>query len=760
MSTQANPRIGAPQSTSGQFTANLLGQRVDERFEIVSLISTNATGAVYLAKQIPLERDIALKVIYPELLEDPSDVERILSEAKLLSATTHPALARLHDFGQDPQHKLIYLAMEHIQGVSVEQLTADHHRLDAALALELAHQALGALAELHTQGLCHHNIKPQDLIVSPISDAPQLRIVGLGKARAQDEINPLCYAPEQLQQQPQPADERADLYALGLVLYQMLSGYHPFGAPSFEEIAAKQQGAPAPPLSDLMPDKDLPDGLELLLMKLLAKDPQWRLGPALTAKERVEELIDQHRLPRVRLDASKQDMLARFERWRHPTHEAARQSLSTLLPKPKRPARKKRKTPHTTFVPAETLKQPPQATSSAAASAPAPKPAPPKLDLPKPKEAPLAAEIVEIAAPTPTPAPTAQEPQEAKPSEAAQSPEPISGAPAPQESPAEAAASDAPSPQEPAAAQAAQNATAEDEQQPAQPQEEPQPEVIEAAQETQETQETPPEPEPEPAPTPSVIIDLPQEEPAKAPLLAAPAAHEDNFFDAPAEPSFDADHIYVDEDYKEKRSRGMLIIPVLLGLVMLVGGAIALLVNSDLGKAKDAPKADNRGWSATPAQTTTAALPQAPPEEAPAPPAETAPAQDEAPPQAAPTISEEDAIKGLAPKEDAAPDTSDAQPTPDAPKEEATAAAPKPAAPSAAAKAKPAPSTLAPKAQEDAKPTASAAQTTPAAKVAPETSNPAAPPADTNQPTPKPAKKKAAPVDKKLKKNLDWLKRR
>lgn len=767
----------ATPSPSGSGLHSLVGQRVDERFEITALIEANAHSAIYLATQQPLDRVVALKVIELKHLKGKDSVAQLLEEAKLLSAMTHPNLVRVHDFGQDKTHKIVFLAMEYVQGVSLRELLSQDHRLDVALSLELAHQLLGALIELHTQELAHLNLNPKDILIVPMSDgSPQLRLVGLGGLNKHEHTQPepAYRAPEQLQHLR--AGAGADLYTVGLLLYEMLCGYNPFNAPSYSEIVNKQLNTPATPLSDLLSDDALPDGVELVVMKLLAKDLQWRLAPALNARQRIEELQDQHRLPRVRLSTQEDELLARFARWRKPTNDAARSALSLPVdvkaaPAPK-PSKTRRHTP--LFVSAEAIKpatppeQPtPQEQPEIQALA---KEANPKSTLMfhsvsvtetrETVETPLAIEP----SPTPTqPQEVADEvEQEVEPetNELTTSPQaseladdnPLTTAPTPE---VELKATPEPEPQATKAEEAPEpppkptrTRPPEQEAKPkvkpkpkleSEPKPKPKPEPVEVA------------PEPVPVPQAKVIITAQEPEPAKT----AHTQDEDAFFGAPVEPAFDAEHIFVDEDYKEKSSKSVLI-PVSIVLVLLVGGAIATLVMSDLGKAQPEEKRDDRGWSATPTAKLSKPSPSAqPPVTTPAGASEELPP---APPQEeVPALTPEEQIKALAPPAD-----EPAQPeAPAAPAPKEQAASPQADAPSPKSPIKQPAAAPAAKAMPSAAAQSSPEPAVTSAKVAPEAA-PKDSEEDTNKsPTiKKVTKKKLDPVDKKLKKNLDWLKRR
>ena len=704
----------------------LVGQRLDARFTLDELLHVNPLGGVYRATQAPMGRSVAVKLALRARLDDPRRVATMMDEAKFVAAMTHPSLVRLHEFGQDESLDAVYLVMEHVQGVSVRELLAEDHRLDVALALELIHQALGALIELHAAGLKHLRLTPEAMILCPMLDgSAQLKLLGLGSATLHParEDHPRYKAPEQ-HACTQAADARADLYALGVILYEMLYGYPPFRSALTEQLIDEHLNQPAQPLSELLPSEALPDGVELLVMKLLAKDPRWRLDSALTARQRVEELIDTHRLPRIRL-ADGQGV-ARLRAWRLPSsppaadaaQAASSQAEPPALPGRERPARQERKTSHM-FVSAETLRAatPPPVKLTAQPPALAP---PPRL-----QEDASAEPLPQLASPA----------DEGLDSEGIVEPwsnpqEPLTGF-APSEQPA--TRDDEPVEQSaPPSFSAPQPAA----------QEEPQEEDEEEEDEEEEDEDEDP---------PKVIIDL-------GPLpTPAVTAQEDSFFDTSEEPAFDAAHIYIDEDPKSAPPARSLMIPVLIGLAVLICGGVALLVASDLGKEPAPRKRTDVGWSATAAATATK-------------PSADADTGGLAPQQALPLSDDEraatdDPIKALATREDAAQDEGAAQDS-ETPASEATAQGDdKRAAPKAASKPKTAGKPDALDQQLAPSPSPSPSPS-PALQVEPRADSPAAPPKEAPEPeaTKKPAKAKPKPKpadpDEKLQKNLDWLKRR
>jgi eukaryotic-like serine/threonine-protein kinase len=188
---------------------------------------------VYLADDRVLQRQVAVKVLSPPYAQDPSFVERFRREARTAARLSHPNIVAVFDSGSDDEQH--YLVMEYVPGQSLAQLLARHGRLAPRLAAELAVAVCAALAAAHAQGLVHRDVKPANVLVG---DDGRVKVTdfGIAKAATADTLTATgmvlgtaaYLAPEQAR--GGPVDARSDLYGLGCVLYELVTGSPPFGS--------------------------------------------------------------------------------------------------------------------------------------------------------------------------------------------------------------------------------------------------------------------------------------------------------------------------------------------------------------------------------------------------------------------------------------------------------------------------------------------------------------------------------------------------
>ncbi|MEE9125597.1 MAG: serine/threonine-protein kinase, partial [Planctomycetota bacterium] len=255
--------------------------------EIVGLLGQGGMGAVYKAVQKKLDRAVALKILPPAVGKDPSFAERFRREAKTLAQLNHPNVVTIHDFGE--QGDYFYLLMEFVDGMNLRQML-EMGQLSPAEALDIVPQVCDALQYAHDQGIVHRDIKPENILLDQrgrvhIADFGLAKMIGRG---AQDFTltqshqrlgTPHYMAPEQVEQ-PSQVDHRADIFSLGVVFYEMLTGQLPlgrFGPPS----------ATAPVSPDLDP----------VVMRSLEREPASRYQHASEVKSQVESLHPAARVP-------------------------------------------------------------------------------------------------------------------------------------------------------------------------------------------------------------------------------------------------------------------------------------------------------------------------------------------------------------------------------------------------------------------------------------------------------------------------------
>jgi serine/threonine protein kinase len=276
-----------------------LGRTIAGKFVIQRRLGAGAMGVVYLARQVALDKAVAIKVLHRELSVDESFTERFRREAWAASRLDHPNSIRVFDFGQEPDG-LLYLAMEYVEGRDLFAFLSDHAPLPRESIVDLLSQVLAALAVAHELGVLHRDLKPENIMIvrgkgdegQPIDvvkvcDFGIAKIVETSLQRSGEDARrhttkglvvgtPEYMSPEQAR--GETLDGRSDLYSVGVILYELLTGRIPFEGDSPLSIVLKHVGElPAPP-SSLAPNIDR--RLEAVCMKVLEKRPSDRFSSA------------------------------------------------------------------------------------------------------------------------------------------------------------------------------------------------------------------------------------------------------------------------------------------------------------------------------------------------------------------------------------------------------------------------------------------------------------------------------------------------
>jgi len=251
--------------------SSLLGSQLASRYEIRALIGRGGMGEVYEAVDHQLDRTVAVKVLRPELAADRRFLARFRREARTAARLSHPGIVGVHDIGGRA-----FIVMEFVPGRTLGTIVRDDGGADPSQAARIGAAVADALAHAHDRGVVHRDIAPGNIMVTP---SGTVKVLDFGIARAARGSarsgSPSAHgtaayvAPEQAR--GEASDQRADVYALGAVLYEFLAGRPPFTADTTVELVQRSALRAPPPLRSLRPD--VPAALERVIDRCLAKDP-------------------------------------------------------------------------------------------------------------------------------------------------------------------------------------------------------------------------------------------------------------------------------------------------------------------------------------------------------------------------------------------------------------------------------------------------------------------------------------------------------
>jgi serine/threonine-protein kinase len=312
------PQLGdsLPPGVEGTAADPLIGRLLGGKYAIESVLASGAMGRVYRAHHRALEKPIAVKVLRRSFLADPSFARRFHREALAASRLDHPNVLRVLDYGEEPG-KILYIVMELLEGEELRSVM-HHQRLSRERVIEFASQLCAGLAAAHAKGIVHRDVKPENVVVCTAHDddgrsVETVKVCDFGIAMEQESEGPpraritggdiLWGTPEYMS--PEQArglivDARADVYACGVLLYEMVTGKLPFDGPSAVSVMmAHVQERPTPP-SQLDPSID--PALEAVILRALEKSPAARYQSAreLRAALRALEGGSHERLPQAR----------------------------------------------------------------------------------------------------------------------------------------------------------------------------------------------------------------------------------------------------------------------------------------------------------------------------------------------------------------------------------------------------------------------------------------------------------------------------
>jgi beta-lactam-binding protein with PASTA domain/tRNA A-37 threonylcarbamoyl transferase component Bud32 len=269
--------VGSPTSTVAD---PLIGRLLDGRYRLDASIARGGMATVYAATDLRLDRRVAVKVMRPALAEDPDFVDRFAREARSAARLSSPDVVAVHDQGTDAETGTAYLVMEHVAGCTLRDVIRDRGALPPAKALDLLEPVLRALAAAHAAGLVHRDVKPENVL---LGDDGRVKVADFGLARAIESSNltattglligTVAYlAPEQVEHGR--SDTRTDVYAAGILLFELLTGAPPYSSDSPMSVAYRHVHEDVPPPSQLV--EGLPVELDELVVGATRRDPSAR----------------------------------------------------------------------------------------------------------------------------------------------------------------------------------------------------------------------------------------------------------------------------------------------------------------------------------------------------------------------------------------------------------------------------------------------------------------------------------------------------
>lgn len=271
----------------------MISKVLNNRYELLELIGSGGMADVYRASDNLLGRMVAIKILHPQYAKDPIFIERFRQEAQAAANLNQTNIVNVYDWGIEGD--IYYLVMEYVEGRDLKDIIVEGGSLLPERTVEIALAICSALDAAHAQGIVHRDIKPQNIIITKDN---QVKVMDFGIARAPGGAamtqtgtimgTAQYISPEQAQ--GRPADPRSDLYSIGIVLYEMLTGRAPFEGENPVAIAYKQ--VREDPLPPSMVNPDISPELEAVVMKALAKNPENRYQNSLEMRSDLERCLE------------------------------------------------------------------------------------------------------------------------------------------------------------------------------------------------------------------------------------------------------------------------------------------------------------------------------------------------------------------------------------------------------------------------------------------------------------------------------------
>ncbi|HVH45337.1 MAG TPA: serine/threonine-protein kinase [Labilithrix sp.] len=275
---------GGPSSSQQRIVVGYLGKTLEDRYVVESLIGEGGMGSVYLGRHKLIDKRVAIKVLRSDLVANQEMSGRFLNEAKAASSIVSPHIVDISDYGRLPDNTAFFV-MEYLDGTSLSSVIASCGMVPVVRLLHIAKQIARGLAAAHARGVVHRDLKPDNvMLITRGEDTDFVKILDFGIAKVGGETarltragsvfgTPHYMSPEQAA--GLPVDPRTDIYALGVMLYEMACGIVPFDSDNFAGILTQHMYKAPPPLRSLAPP-DVPVGLDAIVAKALSKKKELR----------------------------------------------------------------------------------------------------------------------------------------------------------------------------------------------------------------------------------------------------------------------------------------------------------------------------------------------------------------------------------------------------------------------------------------------------------------------------------------------------
>ncbi|MGR0320471.1 Stk1 family PASTA domain-containing Ser/Thr kinase [Agromyces sp. ZXT2-3] len=268
----------------------MIGRLVDGRYQVRSRIARGGMATVYLATDLRLERRVAIKIMHGHLADDNTFKTRFVQEARSAARLAHPNVVNVFDQGQDAD--MAYLVMEYLPGITLRDLLKDYRRLTPEQTIDILDAVLSGLAAAHKAGIVHRDLKPENVL---LADDGRIKLGDFGLARAasantgtgQALLGTIAYLSPELVTRGL-ADARSDIYALGIMAYEMLTGEQPYVGEAPMQIAYQHANESVPAPSTRAPS--VPPELDALVLWATSRDPDQRPADARVMLERLREI--------------------------------------------------------------------------------------------------------------------------------------------------------------------------------------------------------------------------------------------------------------------------------------------------------------------------------------------------------------------------------------------------------------------------------------------------------------------------------------